>query len=139
MQFKDYTGDLNHHGDYLNVIKQLEKKSQYIEYVLVDEEDIEFIEKFKDLILSKKAKNKWWGTHSSGKSDVYKLRVSPQIFKYLRGFETFCKIINSDYGDRVENTDFGINDIAFFDNQQMPLLFTTTHEGYITIREDLMK
>ena len=39
----------------------------------------------------------------------------------------------------VKDTDFGINDIAFFDDKELPLLFTTTHEGYITIRDDLFK
>lgn len=30
------------------------------------------------------------------------------------------------------------DDIAFFDDKEIPLLFITTHEGYITIREDLV-
>ena len=42
-------------------------------------------------------------------------------------------------GDVVEETDFGMNDIAFFDDKDLPLLFTTTHEGYIMIRDDLLK
>ncbi|MGN0142290.1 MAG: hypothetical protein ACI4AD_08670 [Roseburia sp.] len=45
--------------------------------------------------------------------------------------------INS-HDDIAVSTDFGINDIAFFDDDEMPLLFTTTHEGYITIRNDLL-
>lgn len=60
------------------------------------------------------------------------------MFEYLSQFEAFCKYILGDKGDVVEDTNFGINDIAFFDDKEIPLLFTTTHEGYITIREDLV-
>lgn len=141
MKLMDYTGKLNNRSEYLNVINQLESKCQYIEYVLVDEDDTIFIENFKSLILSSNLKNKWWGTKSSQKNKIYNLKSSKEIFKYLRQFETFCKYISNkaNYGDIVENTSFGINDIAFFDDKELPLLFTTTHEGYITIREDLFK
>lgn len=141
MKLMDYTGKLNNRSEYLNVIKQLESKCQYIEYVLVDEDDTIFIENFKNLIISSNLKNKWWGTKSSQKNKIYKLKSSKEIFKYLRQFETFCKYTSNktNYGDIVENTSFGINDIAFFDDKELPLLFTTTHEGYITIREDLFK
>ena len=137
MKLVDYTGKLNNHSKYLQVIKQIENKCEYIEYVLVNEDDREFIEKFESLIISVKLKNKWWGTKSSQKNKAYKVRSSKEIFKYLKQFETFCKYTISNSGDVVENTDFGINDIAFFDDKDMPLLFTTTHEGYITIRNDL--
>lgn len=137
MKLIDYTGNLNEHNKYLQTLKQLESKCQYIEYVLVNEEETEFIEKFKNLIVSVEKKNKWWGTKSSQKNKVYKMRSSNEIFKYLRQFETFCKYTTSNTNDNIENTDFGINDIAFMDNKELPLLFTTTHEGYITIRDDL--
>lgn len=141
MKLMDYTGKLNNRIEYLNVINQLESKCQYIEYVLVDEDDTMFIEYFKNLIISSDLKNKWWGTKSSQKNKIYNLKSSKEIFKYLRQFETFCKYTSNktNYGDIVENTSFGINDIAFFDDKELPLLFTTTHEGYITIREDLFK
>lgn len=139
MKLVDYTGKLNSHNEYLQIIKLLENKCKYIEYVPVDEDEKEFIERFEGLIISEKLKNKWWGTKSSGKSKVYRLKASKEVFKYLSRFETFCKFVFSDKGDIVEETDFGINDIAFFDDSEMPLLFTTTHEGYITVREDLVK
>jgi len=139
MKLIDYTSKLNNHKEYVQIINQLEKKSKYIEYVLVDEEDTIFLEQFKKLILSVKSKNKWWGTKSSGKSKVYKLKTSNEIFDYLKQYETFCKYTFRNTGDTFENTNFGINDIAFFDEKETPLLFTTTHEGYITIREDLLK
>ena len=139
MELVDYTGKLNNHNEYLQIINQLENKCKYIEYVLVNEDEIKFIEKFENFIISLEQKNKWWGTKSSKKNKVYKLKSSNEIFKYLKQLETFCKYTLSKDGDIVEDTDFGINDIAFFDDKEMPLLFTTTHEGYITIRNDLLK
>ena len=40
-------------------------------------------------------------------------------------------------GDRSETTDFGYDDIAFYDKDNRCLLNTTTHEGYIMIDDDL--
>ncbi len=139
MKLIDYTGQLNNHNEYLKVIKQLEKKCKNIEYVLVDEGETKFIDQFKNFIISSRYKNKWWGTKSSKKSKIYIIKSSKEIFNYLKQFETFCKYIILNDGDIVEETQFGINDIAFFDDKEMPLLFTTTHEGYITIRDDLLK
>lgn len=139
MELEDYSGELNSHAEYLNIIKLLERKSEYIEYTLKDEDDTKFIEKFKFLIMSVQDKNEWWGTRSGKKYRVYKLRASKEIFQYLQGFETFCKYTVSCTGDIAECTDFGFNDIAFFDKNNLPLLFTTTHEGYIFIRNDIKK
>ncbi len=139
MKLVDYTGKLNNHNEYLKIIKQLENKCNYIEYALVNEEETKFIEQFNDSILSLELRNKWYGTKSSQKNKVYKIKSSKEIFRYLKQFETFCKYTISNNDDIVEETDFGINDIAFFDDKEIPLLFTTTHEGYITIRDDLFK
>lgn len=138
MKLVDYTGKLNSHADYLKMIKLLEKKSEYIEYVLVDEDDTRIIDKFKDSVVSIQPKNKWWGTKSSKKSKVCKIKASKELFQYLQKLETFCKYTVSNNGDIVENSDFGINDIAFYDRDELPLLFTTTHEGYITVRNDIL-
>lgn len=133
----DYSGKLNSHKDYLHIIKLLETKCEYIEYVLVDDDDRKLIDRFSDDLVSVKDRKSWWGTKSSHGSKVYTIKASKELFKYLRGFETFCKFSASEYGDVSEETDFGFNDIAFFDKNQLPLLFTTTHEGYITVRSDL--
>lgn len=137
MKLDDYSGKLNSHVDYLKIIKLLEEKSEYIEYVLVDEDDTEMIDKFKEFILSVQLRRKWWGTKSAQGKKVYKIKASKELFRYLQGFETFCRFTVSEYGDIAEETDFGINDIAFFDKNELPLLFTTTHEGYIMIRNNL--
>lgn len=137
MRLVDHTGKLNSHADYLNILKLLERKSEYIEYVLVDEDDTRLIGRFKDFVVSIRSKNKWWGTESRQKRKAYKIKASKELFQYLRKFETFCKYTISANGDIAESSDFGINDIAFFDEKELPLLFATTHEGYIMIRDDL--
>ncbi|MCX4365700.1 MAG: hypothetical protein OSJ70_08020 [Bacilli bacterium] len=139
MRLIDYTGKLNNHDDYLAIINKLENNCQYIEYVLINDEEIELLEKFEDCIISFESKNKWWGTKSSQKNKVYKIKASKEIFKYLKQFETFCKYTMSSSSDIVEETDFGLNDIAFLDEKEIPLLFTTTHEGYITVRDDILR
>lgn len=139
MKLIDYTGKLNTHQEYLQVLELLEDECKYIEYVLVNDFDCELVDKFADSILSVEQKNKWWGTKSSQKTTIYKMHSSKAMFAALRKFETFCKYIASSEGDMVIDTDFGQNDIAFLDDKELPLLFTTTHEGYITIRDDLFK
>ena len=39
MKLLDYTGKLNQHNTYLQIIKQLGNRCKYIEYVLVNEEE----------------------------------------------------------------------------------------------------
>ena len=42
-------------------------------------------------------------------------------------------------GDYVEITDFGYNDIAFFDDNNNILLRTNTHEGFVIVNEYIDK
>ncbi len=44
MKLEYYTGEINSHVDYLKIIKMLEMKSEYIEYVLVDADDAKIID-----------------------------------------------------------------------------------------------
>ena len=71
------------------------------------------------------------------------------MFEYLKFFETFCKFFygNITYaedkivdieGASIQYTDFGIDDIAFYDDNEIPLLSTVTHECIIEVREDLL-
>ena len=93
MKLVDYTGKINSHDEYLEILKKLEKKSQYIEYVLVDETDTKFIEKFTSLIVSMTSKNKWWGTKTGGRGrQVYKIKSSKDIFSYSLGADNFANL-----------------------------------------------
>lgn len=92
MDLIDYTGKLKNHEDYLKMLKKLEKECAYIEMVIINEVlDNELIKNFyNDIILTKKV-SKWWGTKTSGKNNLYRIKASKDIFKYLRQYETFCK------------------------------------------------
>lgn len=129
--------NLNEHNEYLKILKVLEQRTKYVEYVLVDEDDTRLIDNLQDCIFAQKNVNKWWGTESSQRCRLYKIKASPKLFSQLKKFSTFCELKTGDWGDYTESTDFGINDIAFFDDKTEPILFTTTHEGYIELRDDI--
>ncbi len=145
MNIIDYTGKLNTHQEYINVLDKIEIKCKYIEVVVIDgRKSNELIDKFKDDILNIKKVSKWWGTQTRGSNYLYSINSSKEIFEYLRNFETFCKYYeygsNNESlrrGDYCEITDFGLDDIAFYDKNANCLLCTTTHEGYIAISEKI--
>ena len=135
----DYTGKLNEHIEYIKILNNLEPKSKFIEIVLIDEKDSnELVKKFKNDIISQKIVSKWWGTETNAKNKLFKIKASKELFNYLKTFETFCKYyISYTKGDYNEITDFGLDDIAFYDENNNILLCTTTHEGYILIDKSL--
>ena len=137
---KDYTGKLNNHKKYTKVLKKLEEKTKYIEIVLIDEKETnDLVEKFKQNIVSTKLVSSWWGTETEAKNKLVKINASKELFEYLRNFETFCKYHTSIFrGDYSETTDFGYDDIAFYNENDEMLLCTTTHEGYIMINEKIV-
>ena len=128
---------INEHINYLEMLKLLKCKTKYIEYVIVDEEDTRIADKFNQDIVLEKSVNKWWGTKTSQKCKLYRIKASNELFSYLKKFETFCIMKCNQWGDVAQYTDFGINDIAFFDDKNEPILYTTTHEGYIELRNDI--
>lgn len=137
----DYTGKLNKHEDYIKILNKLELKTKYIKIVFVDGKH-DLVNKFKNDIIESDKVSQWWGTVTSKKHNLYKINASKELFIYLRKFETFTKhhkygsdIKSLSYGDYSEVTDFGIDDIAFYDDKDNCLLCTTTHEGYIMIDE----
>ena len=147
MNLVDYTGKLNTHEEYVNMIKKLEKKTKYIEIVVIDEiVTNNIVNKFKNDIISIKIVSEWWQTKTLGDNKLVKIKASTELFEYLLKFETFCKYhfckkFDKDFGTYVdvqENTDFGYDDIAFYDDNNDILLCTTTHECYISINEKLM-
>mgnify|MGYP003302391504 CR=1 FL=1 len=142
MELLDYTGKLNSHVDYLKVMNVLKSRTKYIEIVVLDgRKSNDLLNEFKDNVIFVKKVSKWWNTEIRGTNYLYRLKTSNELFEYLSRFETFCKYFEADEFcgyDRCETTDFGIDDIAFYDDCDLPLLCTTTHEGYILIREDLM-
>ncbi len=115
----------------------LAKSTKFIEYVLVDEDDTALVDLLQDDVYFQKVVNKWWGTKTSQHCNLYRITATPKLFSYLKRFSTFCLLKTGNFGDYAETTDFGINDIAFFDDKPEPILYTTTHEGYIALRKDV--
>jgi hypothetical protein len=147
MNIIDYTGKLNKHAKYIKVLDILEQKTKYIEVVLIDEKKTNYlVEKFNKDIVSIKTVSEWWGTKTSAKNKLIRIKSSSDLFNYLKQFETFCKYY--EYGsnpksflrgdDYSESTDFGYDDIAFYNEKNEILLCTTTHEGYISISDELI-
>ena len=100
----------------------------------------DFTQKFKNDILDIKIIRGSLATESMEKNKLVRFKATMEFFEYLECFETFCKFFTSEVrGDYAELTDFGDNDIAFYDNNKMPLLLTQTHEGDIWIRDDIIK
>ncbi len=149
MNLKDYTGKLNAHKDYLEMLDKIEKYCKYIEIVIIDAREImsnPIVNKFEKDIEEVVTVSEWWGTKTTCKNNLVKIGASKALFNYLRKFETFCKYYFckkydgdfNEYVDIQETTDFGYDDIAFYDSRKNILLCTTTHEGYIMVREDLL-
>lgn len=137
----DYKGKLNNHNDYLEMLKKLETKCSYIEVVILDErKSNELVDEFEKDIIETKKVSEWWGTETEAQNNLYRIKASKELFEHLSKYETFCKYIESpNQGDYSERTDFGIDDIAFYDESNNFLLFTTTHEGEILVNKELLR
>ena len=146
MNMIDYTGKINNHQEYINILDKIEIKCKYIEIVVIDgRKSNELIDEFSDDILNVRKVSKWWGTETKGSNYLYRIDYNKDIFEYLRKFETFCKYYeygsNKESlrrGDYSEITDFGLDDIAFYDKNDICLLCTTTHEGHVYINEKII-
>ncbi len=128
---------LNERSEYIKMLDKLATAAKFIEYVLIDEDDTGLVDLMQEDIYAQKLANKWWGTKTSQRCRLYRIKATPKLFSYLKRFSTFCILKTGEYGDYAETTDFGINDIAFFDDKPEPILYTTTHEGYIALRKDI--
>lgn len=150
MDLINYTGKLNKHDKYIEILKKLRKKCTYIEIVVIARrkmEENQIVVKFKDDIIKIDKVREWWGTRSC-KNFKVRIKASKELFQYLSKLETFCKYYKESEetilkyktrGDIAVDTDFGYDDIAFFNKDNNILLCTTTHEGYIFVNEKLLE
>ena len=133
----DYEGKLNNHEDYLKILDILEKKSNFIGIAGKHE----ITDKFKNDIIKIEKSSSWWTEETSYVEYIYYIKASSELFDFLRKYETFCKTIvykNEFFNYETlqgETTDFGVDDIAFFDNDCNILLATVTHEGFIHVAD----
>ena len=131
----DYEGKLNNHEDYLKILNILEKRSDFIGIAGKHE----ITDKFKNDIIKIEKSSSWWTEETSYVEFIYYIKVSSELFDFLRKYETFCKTIvykNKYFNCETlqgETTDFGVDDIAFFDSDCNILLATVTHEGFIHV------
>ena len=114
------------HEQHLELLRALEGRTRYIELVQVDEVVNFALDNM--ILLEKGFVNEWEGTRAVR----YKFESNKVFFEFLRRFEAF--FINEEEGVpfREMRTDFGIDDICFFDEKNKMLFWTTTHEGYGT-------
>ena len=137
----DYEGKLNNHEDYLKILDILEKKSNFIGIVGKHE----ITDKFKNDIIKIEESSSWWTEITSCVEPIYYIKSSSELFDFLRKYETFCKTIvykNKYFNYETlqgETTDFGEDDIAFFDSDCNILLATVTHEGFINVSANVDK
>lgn len=144
MEWEDYTGKLNDHKSYLDVLNKLEDKTAYIEIVQIDNKTPnEIVENFKNDVISTRMVSEWWGTKTFREVNLFKIKSSKALFQFLSKYETFCKFyLGKDFEGREtwiqEDTDFGWDDIAFYNSKNEILLCTTTHECFISVNESLI-
>ena len=143
----DYTGKLNEHEKYIEMLNVLDKDCDYIEVVIVDgSKNNHIVNRFNKDVISYRSVSMWWCTVTKKSHYLFKIKYTRKLLEYLKTFETFCKyheygsneetLRRGDYG---ETTDFGMDDIAFYDKNGRCLLSTTTHEGYVSINSELVE
>lgn len=141
MKYESIT--LTDHEQFLRLLSALEKETAVIEIVQICGEDTNepLIKAVIPFLIKEENVNKWHGTRCGGRSvPKFTARADKAVLAHLRKYEHF--FINScdEYGcDKVIETDFGLDDIAFLNKSGEPLFFTTTHEGYATIAADILK
>ena len=135
----DYEGKLNNHSDYIKMLKILENTCSFIGIA----SEHEITDKFKNDIIKTEESTNWWGVKTSFTTTLYYIKNSKELFDFLRKYETFCKTVShknnfskTEY-IKVERTNFGYNDIAFFDKNYNILLRTNTHEGFIFVSDNI--
>ncbi|MBC8543487.1 MAG: hypothetical protein ACLS8R_11225 [Anaeromassilibacillus sp.] len=135
---------LTSHEQYLDLLKKLKGKTAYIVIVQINGEDDEdeIIANANTCmqLIEKRSVNKWLGTKTRGRRAVqFCYRKEDSFFRFLSTYPSFFFNRRDRWGcDEVEYTDFGTDDIAFLDDAQTPLFFTTTHEGYANIVSSIL-
>lgn len=134
---------LTDHEQYLRLLSVLEKETAVIEIVQICGENANepLIKAAVPFLTKKENVNKWYGTKSGGMGvPKFTVRADKAVFAHLRKYEHFFINSRDKHGwDKVIETDFGLDDIAFLGKSRELLFFTTTHEGYATIADILSK
>ncbi len=128
---------------HLKLLDALEKRTRTIEIVQICGEDLDepLIRAAMPFLIKKELVNKWHGTKCGGRgAPRFTIRAAKAFFAHLRKYEGFFRNLTNENGlDDFRETDFGLDDIAFLDSGGAVLFFTTTHEGYAYIAENLSR
>ena len=130
---------ITNHKQYLDILNKIRKETMKIIIVQIYgfKKDDPIVETAKQMMILEKQEtvDKWFGTIARGRNAVqYTFQKKREYFGYLSSFESFF-IVESENPYEVEKTDFGMDDIAFIDQNGEMLFYTTTHEGYAYINE----
>lgn len=137
--------EIKNHQEYIDILNKLKEKTKYIILVQINgyDEDDEIVVYANSVmeLEQKREVRKWLGTVTrGGKAVQYTYVVSKAFFKYLYGFSSFFfNTTSREGGFQVIDTEFGLDDIAFLDQDRNVLFYTTTHEGYANIEKGLLE
>lgn len=134
--------ELRSHKEYLELLKKLQPSTKYIDLVQIDDNqnDAVIVYALSNLkMIHKEKTNTWLGTQRGGAGVMkYTFEMNNTYWNYLSSFTSFFYNYKKDDGeDDIQTTEFGFSDIAFLDKEMQPLFFTTTHEGYAIIKQEL--
>ena len=133
---------ITNHTQYIDILNKIRKATAKIIIVQINGfvKDDPIVETAKQMMILEKQEivDRWFGTIAPGRKAVqYTFQKKRAYFGYLSDFESFF-IVESENPYEVAETDFGFDDIAFIDQNGEMLFYTTTHEGYAYINEQLM-
>ena len=123
--------------NYINILEILESKAEYIELANFKYEgqesqnDTAFYNIIKDSILDKYPVRRWAGTQDGGDtSEMLKLKADKEIFSYLKNQKFFFR---TKRGGFLFDELVSQGDIAFYDKDNICLLYTTTIDATVGI------
>ena len=115
------------HEQHIEILNKIKPFTKFVEIVIPygDSPNDELILSLRPFLIERKKVHEWAGTISGGKaSTLYRYSSSDYLFQRLNELESFF-------------TSLDYNDIAFFDENNDVIFYTTTHERYAVINEKL--
>lgn len=140
------TTRIYNYNDYRSALLRIKPFARYFQLVSVDKRaEADPHAAFADgtqQIISKTDTSCWLGTMTSGvcRQHLYRIAGS-SLFDYLLGFEPSwlydCDPEDPEAEPVTDLPEFGIDDIAFFNENMEPILVTTTHEALVWMLPEL--
>ncbi|QQK08523.1 hypothetical protein [Miniphocaeibacter halophilus] len=130
----------NLRDNYKNIVDYLEENTEYIELVNFKYEgresefDTRFFNIIYDDIIEKSSVMRWAGTPKGpDDSNMYKVKASKELFDFMREQKFFFRAKKGGFlFDNLESQ----ADIAFYNKNNICLLYTTTEEAIVGIYDE---